>query len=78
MKTPASLARINRAICDSFLMAADALSRRRARDIPEPTIDTLVDLHWLAWDGGTLRLTSVGGIVLMKMQARTYAEAAPV
>jgi hypothetical protein len=75
MQTPTPLARVNHAICDSFLVAADALARRRAREIPEPTIDELVDLRWLAWDGGTLRLTSVGEIVLMKVQARTEANA---
>jgi hypothetical protein len=75
MHAPASLARINQAICDAFLAAADALSQRRARDIPEHTIDRLVDLRWLEWNGGTLRLTSLGEIVLMKMQARNFANA---
>jgi hypothetical protein len=78
MKTPDSPSRIDHAICDSFLSAADALSQRRARDIPEPTIDHLVDLRWLEWDGGTLRLTNVGEIVLMKMQARALVEAEAV
>jgi hypothetical protein len=66
-----TLTRINAAVCESFLAAADALSRRRARDIPEKTIDRLVDLRWLEWNGGTLRLTRVGEIVLMKVQAMT-------
>ena len=70
-----ALTRINAAVCESFLAAAEALSRRRARDIPENTIDRLVDLRWLEWNGGTLRLTSLGEIVLMKMQARNFANA---
>ena len=70
-----AITRINTAVCESFLAAADALSRRRARDIPEKTIDRLVDLRWLEWNGGTLRLTRVGEIVLMKVQAMTFAKA---
>ena len=72
-----TLVRINAAVCESFLAAADALSRRRARDIPENTIDRLVDLRWLEWNGGTLRLTRVGEIVLMKVQAMSPANAQP-
>ena len=71
----AAITRINTAVCESFLAAADALSRRRARDIPEKTIDRLVDLRWLEWNGGNLRLTRVGEIVLMKVQAMTLAKA---
>jgi hypothetical protein len=70
-----ALTRINAAVCESFLAAADALSRRRARDIPENTIDRLVDLRWLEWSGGMLRLTQVGEIVLMKVQAMAFAKA---
>ena len=70
-----ALTRINAAVCESFLAAADALSRRRARDIPEMTIDRLVDLRWLEWSGGMLRLTQVGEIVLMKVQAMAFAKA---
>ena len=77
MDTPATLTRINAAVCDSFLAAVDALARRRARDIPENTIDKLVDLRWLEWNGGTLRLTRVGEIVLMKVQAMSPANAQP-
>ena len=76
MPAPAALTRINQTICDSFLAAADSLSRRRAREIPESTIARLVDdLRWLEWSGGNLRLTRVGEIVLMKVQARTCASA---
>ena len=70
-----ALTRINAAVCESFLAAVDALSRRRAREIPENTIDSLVALRWLEWNGGTLRLTEVGEIVLMKVQAMAFARA---
>jgi hypothetical protein len=75
MKHAATLTRINDALCDSFLAAADALSMRRAGDIPEHIIDKLVALRWLEWSGGRLRLTNVGEIVLMKVQARNLAAA---
>jgi len=65
-----TLVRINAAVCESFLAAADALSRRRARDIPETAIDNFVALRWLEWCGGTLRVTEVGELVLMKLQTR--------
>jgi hypothetical protein len=77
MKTPATLVRINAALCDSFVAAADALARRRAGDIPEPTIDRLVAVRWLEWCGGSLRLTRLGEIVLMKVQAMALANARP-
>lgn len=56
------------ALLESFARACDALSRRRARDIPEQAIDTFVALRWLTWNGGTLRLTEAGETVLMKAQ----------
>ena len=70
MKTPTPIVKITAALCDSFAAAADALSRRRARDIPEGAIEKFVALRWLEWCGGTLRLTEVGEIVLMKVQTR--------
>ena len=69
MKTPAALVKINTALHDSLLATVDALSRRRARDIPEKTIDQFVSMRWLEWNGGSLRLTQAGEVVLMKVQA---------
>jgi hypothetical protein len=69
MKTPAALAKINTALHESLLATVDALSRRRARDIPETTIDQFVAIRWLEWNGGTLRLTPAGESVLMKIHA---------
>jgi hypothetical protein len=38
----------------------DLLKRRRAAEIPEGYIDDYVALHWLEWQGGSLRLTTTG------------------
>ncbi len=69
MKTPAAIAKLNSALHDSLLATVDALSRRRARDIPEKTIDQFVSMRWLEWNGGTLRLTQAGEGVLVKLHA---------
>ena len=69
MKSPATLAKINTALQDSLLATVDALSRRRACDIPEQTIDRFVALRWLQWNGGNLRLTAAGEEMLAKVHA---------
>src|SRR5579862_1615485 len=69
MKTAATLAKINTALQDSLLATVDALSRRRACDIPEQTIDRFVAMRWLQWNGGTLRLTSTGEEMVVKVHA---------
>jgi archaellum component FlaD/FlaE len=75
MKTPPSIDKITAALCESFAAAADALSRRRAGEIPESAIEKFVALRWLEWCGGTLRLTELGQIVLMKVQSRMVSAA---
>ena len=77
MKTPATLAKINSALHDSLLATVDALSRRRAADIPEKTIDEFVAIRWLEWNGGTLRLTQAGEAVMMKVHAAMVGELQP-
>src|SRR6187402_2911870 len=69
MKTPATLSKINTALQDSLLATVDALSRRRACDIPEQTIDRFVAMRWLQWNGGNLRLTAAGEEMLVKVHA---------
>ena len=69
MKTPTTLAKINTALQESLLVTVDLLSRRRACDIPEQTIDRFVALRWLQWNGGSLRLTEAGEAMLVKVQA---------
>lgn len=39
---------------------ADLLRRRRAGEIDMAAIDDLVQLSWLEWLGGSLRLTATG------------------
>jgi hypothetical protein len=69
MKTAAALTKINAALHDSLLATVDLLSRRRACDIPEQTIDRFVALRWLQWNGGSLRLTEAGEAMVVKVQA---------
>ncbi len=73
MKTPTPIVKITLALCDSFAAAVDALSRRRARDIPDTALEKFIALRWLEWAGGNLRLTRVGELVLMKLQSRMAA-----
>ncbi|MDP9126196.1 MAG: hypothetical protein M3N82_16645 [Pseudomonadota bacterium] len=69
MKTTATVVKINTALQDSLLATVDALSRRRACDIPEQTIDRFVAMRWLQWNGGNLRLTAAGEDMLAKVHA---------
>jgi hypothetical protein len=48
------------ALTDRLLATVDLLKRRRAAFIAEGDIDDYVQLHWLEWNGGALRLTVVG------------------
>jgi hypothetical protein len=45
----------------------DCLSRRRADLIDEAFIDDYVALHWLEWNGGSLRLTITGSNVCQQL-----------
>ena len=69
MKTTATLSKFNTALQDSLLATVDLLSRRRACDSPEQTIDRFVAMRWLQWNGGSLRLTESGEAMLVKVQA---------
>jgi archaellum component FlaD/FlaE len=69
MKTAATLAQTHPAPQDSLLATVDSLSRRRACDIPEQVIDRFVALRWLAWKGGSLRLTEAGEAMVVTLQA---------
>ena len=69
MKTTATLAKLNTALHDSLLATVDLLSRRRACDIPEQTIDRFVAMRWLQWNGGSLRLTEAGEAMVVKVHA---------
>ena len=69
MQTVTALSKTNAALHDCLLATVDALSRRRACDIPEKTIDHFVALRWLKWSGGSLRLTESGEEMLVKVHA---------
>ena len=62
-------AKITPSLQQSLLATVDALTRRRACDIPEQTIDQLVALGWLQWKGGSLRLTEAGETMVVKVQS---------
>jgi len=72
--TATALAKTTPAMHDALLAAVDALSRRRACDIPEQTIDRLVALRWLCWNGGSLRLTEAGEAMVVTLQAATLQD----
>jgi hypothetical protein len=45
---------------DRLLATVDLLKRRRAAEIGEDTIEAYINLHWMEWHGGSLRLTTTG------------------
>lgn len=67
----ATLAQTSAAMHDALLVTVDALSRRRACDVTETTIDRLVALRWLRWSGGSLRLTEAGEAMVVTLHAST-------
>ena len=48
------------ALRGALLSTVDLLHHRRAGEIAERDIDDYVALNWLEWNGGSLRLTTVG------------------
>jgi len=48
--------------------AAELLRTRQAGRIASGDIDDFVELNWLEWDGGTLRLTITGSNVCSQMR----------
>ena len=58
------------ALRDALPATVNLLKRRRAADITEGYIDEYVALNWLEWNGGDLRLTTVGDNVCKQLTAR--------
>ena len=56
-----------------LLSAVDLLYRRRADLIGDGTIGDYVDLHWLEWNGGALRLTVTGQNICEQLKAEGRA-----
>jgi hypothetical protein len=60
-----------------LLATVDLLDRCRAAEIEEGYIDDYVELNWLEWNGGALRLTTTGENVRKQMTLKlngTFAE----
>ena len=54
---------------NELLATMDLLDRRRADLVSEARIADYVNLNWLEWNGGTLRLTETGRNVCQQMRA---------
>lgn len=48
----------------------DLLKQHRAADIAESDINDYVNMNWLEWNGGSLRLTVTGNNVCRQMRER--------
>ena len=48
----------------------DLLKQQRASDIAAIDIDDYVNLNWLEWNGGSLRLTVTGDNVCKQLRGR--------
>lgn len=54
---------------DELLATVSLLKQRRAAEIAEGYIDDYVAMHWMEWQGGTLRLTTTGENVCRHLKA---------
>ena len=61
---------ITQSTCEAFAAAADALLLRRANRIQDRDIDDFVALGWTDWHGGSLRITPLGHMALLRIRAR--------
>ena len=66
---------ITHQLCEAFAMAAEALARRRAGEIAERDLEAFDALGWLDWHGGSLRVTPLGHMALIRIRARIEAVA---
>lgn len=55
--------------------AVDLLQRRCAGEINGADIEAFVDLDWLEWHGGGLRVTTTGRNICRQMQAERLVRA---
>lgn len=58
------------ALRNALPATVELLKRHRASDIAESDIDDYVNLNWLEWDGGSLKLTVTGDNVCKQMRVR--------
>lgn len=61
---------ITEELCEAFAAAADSLLLRRAGQIPERAIEDFRALGWMVWHGGSLRITPLGQMALVRIRAR--------
>ena len=54
----------------SLVAAVDLLQRRCANAIPIADIEAYVELDWLEWHGGGLRVTTTGQNICRQLAAR--------
>ena len=59
------------ALRDALLSTVNLLKQRRAAEIDTSYIDNYVELNWLEWNGGGLRLTTTGDNVCKQLNARS-------
>ncbi len=70
MEATQSLPAITEQLCEAFVFASDALVRRRAGEIPDATIEEFIALGWMRWHGGSLQVTALGQMALMRISDR--------
>jgi hypothetical protein len=69
--TSTALPMLRREMLREALQACVAsLHRRRASEIPEGFIEDYVQLNWLEWHGGDLRLTTTGENICRQLALR--------
>ena len=70
MRSNTAIPAITETLCELFATTADALARHRVGEIPERAIDDFVALGWLRWHGGSLRVTPLGEMALLRIRTR--------
>ena len=70
LASPSAAALGRDALRAALLSTVDLLKRRRAAEITPGYIDAYVELHWLEWNGGDLRLTVTGQNICQQLTAR--------
>lgn len=58
----------------ALLPTVDCLQRRRADLIDEALIEDFVDLNWMEWQGGSIKLTVTGQNICVQLQRARRAE----
>lgn len=62
---------ITEELCIAFTAAADGLAHRRAHDMGDASIAPFIQLRWMEWHRGSLRVTTLGRMALAQTQSRS-------